>query len=374
MNLMKIFKFIILLVAIVMFYIQFRTATLKLMNPPIIDATYETKIAADDLPLITICPVAQIIEDHFQKLEYDSLEHFLWGKTNCFRGDCVVSWGGHENLSFSGALKVLYDESILSSITIVTEGVFDSRVVFLAKFGFCLEITNYGPEYLEIIQLGLLQESQNLRLIFTDKNYRSFFMPDISSHLGGKILIQSGKQTNFDIFVKKTSSCNVMDVKTENFHECISNGIETRIKKPLGCIPPWLSDENQCNGTYHDNFLEAIPDFEGEFHWPVYTLHNSQLESECKTSCNRTKYLVVEGESISDYHGYGAAYISFVQNVQMTEKVANYHMFDFIIDVGSSMGLWLGLSVFGLYDLAVTVVDFIKNGDIIKKVKSVLPK
>ena len=260
-----------------------------------------------------------------------------------------------------------------AKIFILYQKAYDSRVVFLAKFGFCLEITNYDPEYLEIQQVGNLQDLLNLRLIFTDKNYRSFFMPDISSHLGGKILIQSGKQTNFDIYVKKTSSCKVMDVKAENFHECIANGIETRIKKPLGCIPPWLSDKDQCNGSYPANFLEAIPDFVDEFHWPVYTLSNSKLESECKTSCNRTQYLAVERESISD-SPLGAAYISFVQNVQMTEKVANYHLFDFIIDVGSSMGLWLGLSVFGLYDLAANIVDFIKNGGIIKKVKSALPK
>ena len=270
-------------------------------------------------------------------------------------------------------MKVLYDERIISRIYVAPERVYDSRVVFLAKFGFCLEITNYDPEYLEIQQVGNLQDLLNLRLIFTDKNYRSLFMPDISSHLGGKILIQSGKQTNFDIYVKKTSSCKVMDVKAENFHECIANGIETRIKKPLGCIPPWLSDKDQCNGSYPANFLEAIPDFVDEFHWPVYTLYNSKLESECKTSCNRTQYLAVEGESIND-DDFGAAYISFVQKVQVIEKVANYHMFDFIIDVGSSMGLWLGLSVFGLYDLAANVVDFIKNGGIIKKVKSVLPK
>ena len=369
---MKIFRFIILLVAIVMFYIQFRTATQKLMNPPIIDATYETKIAADDLPLITICPVAQNINDDFHALQYYSLNDFLRGRI-CSGRDCVVSWGGHENLSFSEALKVLYDERIISRIYVAPERVYDSRVVFLAKFGFCLEISNLDLEYLEIYQAGRLKDLPNLRLIFTDKNYRSFFMPDISSHLGGKILIQSGKQTNFDIYVKKTSSCKVMDVKAENFHGCVENGIETRFKKLLGCIPPWLSNKDQCNGTYPTNFLEAIPDFVDEFQWPVYTLRNIKLESECKTSCNRTQYLAVERESISD-SPLGAAYISFVQKVQVIEKVANYHMFDFIIDVGSSMGLWLGLSVFGLYDLAANVVDFIKNGGIIKKVKSALPK
>ena len=118
MNLMKIFRFIILLVAIVMFYIQFRTATQKLMNPPIIDANYETKIDADDLPLITICPVNQVQSDNFKELDYGSLNDFLLGRTNCIRGHCVVSWGSHKNLSFSEALKVLYDERIISRIDV----------------------------------------------------------------------------------------------------------------------------------------------------------------------------------------------------------------------------------------------------------------
>ena len=357
-----------------MFCIQCRTATLKLMNPPIIDSTYDTKITADDLPLITICPVDQMIDGDFKILEYCSLKDFLHGRfgIHCDKPD-YISWGGHKNISFSEALKVLYDESVLSSIYVAPENVYDSRVVFLAKFGLCLEIFNYNLEYIEIFQEDISKETKNLRLIFTDKTYRSFYMPDISSHLGGEILVQSRQQINYDIYVKKTSSCKILDEKAENFPKCIETGLETRINKPLGCIPPWLSDKNQCNGTYPANFLAAIPDFLDEFLWPVYTFATSKLESECKISCNRTKYLAVKREYMKD-ELLGAAYVSFIQNVEVTERVASYSLFDFIVDVGSSMGLWLGLSVFGLYDLAKNVVDFIKNSDIFKKMNSALSK
>ena len=59
MMIMKILKIVVLLVSIIMFSIQFRKATFNLLNPPIIDSTYETNITVDDLPLITICPVNQ---------------------------------------------------------------------------------------------------------------------------------------------------------------------------------------------------------------------------------------------------------------------------------------------------------------------------
>ena len=71
-------------------------------------------------------------------------------------------------------------------------------------------------------------------------------------------------------------------------------------------------------------------------------------------------------ESIAD--------ISFNQKVTVTERVPNYDMFKYIIDVGSSLGLWLGLSVLGLHDLVVWAVQFVNNSFIIKKIKSAVTK
>ena len=42
-------------------------------------------------------------------------------------------------------------------------------------------------------------------------------------------------------------------------------------------------------------------------------------------------------------------------------QVFNYNSFQFVIDVGSSLGLWLGLSALGIYDLLIDVLIFIKK-------------
>ena len=353
-----------MIISFVMFCVQLRIATMNLMNPPLVDSTYERNLTVDELPLITICPVNQFVYSNFRKLSYTQLKEFLKGEIWPSNDNLhSVSWGGHENLTFIEVLNAIYDENVLSRISISPER-FNSKKVYVAKFGYCLEISEFDPEYIEIYT----RESKELRLMFTDKSYRSYFMPDISSHLGGKILIKPGSLNNIDVQLKKFLGCdsNHKDEKRHDFQTCIDSEINSKIGKPLGCIPPWLSENNQCNETYPANFLKRIPEFDDEYLWPPYTFANSKIEAKCKTSCKSTKYLALEREPMSD-DTWGAAFITFDQNVHVTEKIENYSLFQYIIDVGSSLGLWLGLSVLGLHDLLVMAVDFFKSKFICNK-------
>ncbi len=43
------------------------------------------------------------------------------------------------------------------------------------------------------------------------------------------------------------------------------------------------------------------------------------------------------------------------------EEVSSYDKFSLIVEIGSSLGLWLGLCVIALYDLAVDVLVKLKK-------------
>ena len=79
----------------------------------------------------------------------------------------------------------------------------------------------------------------------------------------------------------------------------------------------------------------------------VQILRNIKFEEDCRKTCRRKTYIVYDKE-IKEKHIMREAHISFHPKVLVTERVANYDMFKYIIDVGSSLGLWLGLSVLGL--------------------------
>ena len=104
----------------------------------------------------------------------------------------------------------------------------------------------------------------------------------------------------------------------------------------------------------------------------VGIMSNIRFEEECRQSCKETTYIV--NEKGAKNHYVSQASVTFNQKVLVTEKVANYDMFKYIIDVGSSLGLWLGLSILGLHDLVVMTVQFVKNTFIIKKIKSAVTK
>ena len=58
--------------------------------------------------------------------------------------------------------------------------------------------------------------------------------------------------------------------------------------------------------------------------------------------------------------------LSFNPIVQYSGKMLTYNFSSFLIDVGSSLGLWFGLSVLGLTDLSIIIFNFFKNKKFIK--------
>ena len=54
-------------------------------------------------------------------------------------------------------------------------------------------------------------------------------------------------------------------------------------------------------------------------------------------------------------------YFTFEEEVVHRQKYLAYGSYEFLIDVGSSLGLWLGLSVFGIVDLGVEMALLVKE-------------
>ena len=60
------------------------------------------------------------------------------------------------------------------------------------------------------------------------------------------------------------------------------------------------------------------------------------------------------------YTSFNFAYLDlqFDNHVVHTKEMLAYDFSNFLIDIGSSLGLWFGLSVFGLADLVVRILQF----------------
>ena len=350
-----------------MFCIQCETAIKNLLDPPQIDSTLYRDITEVDLPLITVCPTDQNNFDALSNLgyldQYGLMKGVFQDKT---------SWGGYYNLTFPQLLYQTFDPTVVSSILITNDEngrKLEADIVYIPRYGFCKEISVYDVRYeMSISTYSPMQ----IRVFVTDRNFRSFFSPDFTSHQGNPMIVEAGEVYYYDVAVDLSSSCLVDkdQVTKDDFVKGVDDEIQNEIGRTLGCIPPWMSSSNQCNGTYPFNFAEnLIPDFTRKFIDTTFYLRKTEVENRCRKYCSSLTANIQVREKLHLKYSTGI-HLTFNPRVKVTEKVFNYSPFQFIIDVGSSVGLWLGLSILGLYDLWAQAVHYFKANVSSKKLSS----
>ena len=91
------------------------------------------------------------------------------------------------------------------------------------------------------------------------------------------------------------------------------------------------------------------------FQYPKFDRRPTEAETKCKNPCKKMiNKISVISEAKTEATG-NAAFLKFrfKKTVRVKKKIVVYTWFNFIIDVGSSLGLWLGLSALGITDLTI---------------------
>ena len=140
----------------------------------------------------------------------------------------------------------------------------------------------------------------------------------------------------------------------------------------MDCIPPWLSSEHQCKTnitTYNYTKEEIKSMILKNFIAPKYDSRLIKAEETCKNPCMKmTNILSMRAnQNRSEYTDlYTGLEFRFQKTAKLERKILSYTGFNFIIDVGSSLGLWLGLSALGITDIALKAIMVAKRWSEVK--------
>lgn len=223
-----------------MFCYQLNTATLNLIDPPTVDSTYERNMTVDDMPLITICPTNQTNITRMNELGYfDLLGSILEGSTY---GNKItrVSWGEHVNLTFDELKSQVFDLDRVDNLFIY--GVKSkSTKVFIPRYGLCKETVPLNVAQ----QIGVMHYNSynfdDARVVITDKNYRSYFMPDGESHVGMPIFMNSKTMHYINVKIHERLTCMNEEkaMSQEDFRICVDDKIQHEFEQNnVSCVPP----------------------------------------------------------------------------------------------------------------------------------------
>ncbi len=355
-----------------MFFVQFYQAVLNMIDPPTLDSSFEKRITDIEPPIITICPTNQTLFSRIKQLRYSQKGEMFKGHAICKDGSCL-SWGHHLNLTFDQLVEQIFDKNLLEKINFPSKG-FKENIVVLPRFGFCKEISSYNPT--EEIRIVNRNPFTGMRIFLTDKKHRSYYSLDFASHQGSNIIDQHGKFLSLNVKVHIYSSCKIQEDSLDkgDFQTCVISKLEEDLLPIIGCVPPLMSPFNQCNVTYPNN--KNLSDQFLKTYTKINWLQHSEYEDECKLCQHMYLHVSISDEIIIEETWEfttpldSAVIINFDKTVYITEKQFNYDSFQFIIDIGSSLGLWLGLSVLGLYDILVHFIEVTIQVNTCSKCKS----
>ena len=351
-------------IALVLFVLQMTLALQKYLAQPLMSSPDTKTLSKLQKPLaVTVCKTSQLDYAHAKDLTYMGLKNVLMGKISNTR---FVSWAGpNGNMTFDETFNYLYDSSSENVYFEVENETVTTK--FLLLNGFC-KVFEGNPGKRLVINL---KDRFDLLVTITDPAAATHFrMADYLMH-GDRIQVKQDSTSKvyvgFRVKLRETiietedGSCvEYPNQNYESYADCVDDELTKKILPMLGCMVPWLSGKNHCAGL-----IESLPIHEDlrellntiiTFSWRGQGHESDTCLQPCTTLSARSIYVHTFAKNISN----DVIHLFFDETIRVERIVPAYGFGTLLVEIGSSLGLWLGLSVVGLFDaLIVTVAGFL---------------
>ena len=243
---------------------------------------------------------------------------------------------------------------------------------FTLENGFCAGNISLSDKDIEISVFNYDNTSYPLKVHLADKNISPYYMLDTNTLRGEPIKSGDKKTRHYKIsfeevhWLEEAGDCiNYGDgAQYMSYADCVAQEHAEIFKQILGCRPPWLSSPghpDNCQGQtslttkqYKDWSIKH-----GDFYVDVKKKGKGD-SGNCLKPCKglfADSKLFSEEETEED----PLVFMTFVEEVKVTQYLRSYGLFELVVDVGSSLGLWIGLSIVGLFDLLLNTGTLIRK-------------
>ena len=354
MELMQCVRVILLIVALVMFGYQVQFAVKSILDPPLMITTSGKPIYDITPPLMYLCPLGQFDIQKLKALDYDHEILLLEGIINVQRKGYYRSWGLHKNLTFEQLIRNVIKEEpeeIEFGNTIHTPKLFP-------KFGYCIEVDYNIQDPFAFRQKD--DFTKDYTILLTDKSARTYFSVDMASQLGDKIRISGTLKSIYSFFVDveiyeadpEKTNCNPDPIYS--YEQCVDEQVHADLKPRINCVLPFLSERDHCQNL-SEKYQAEIEHYGNTYLVPYMLFGETKAQKQCQKPCKQQRISVcLRDQAPSNVANSSTIVITFNPNIKVSKEEPSYNWFNFIVDVGSSLGTWVGIS-------AVTLIDFAVN-------------
>ncbi len=363
MKIQTVLKLLFKVLAFGIFIYQMQNSIRKYIARPIVQITSTAKLDEIKNPEIYICQLKQFNYSLSHEFGYDNDIAFL-------TGDLVdsdyTSWSGkNRDMTFDQLKKILhtYDDSYYkASYENTKKGInkpeeFD--IVFIAPQGFCMK--------LRTVKSGrrFTTTSRASSLFLVDPFWSDTFrlngheneIIDYGERINGLYegLDYEVKVTLHDSRINDGQTCIDYENNGSSYGKTTENILQQFMLNWFGCILPWIQNSTI---TVCDKFLknESFSQIQKDIdHFIVNG--ETRLLQQAQPPCYKMKFSTKRVDNWRR-NGETALYFNIIDEVTVITDTYSYDMFSLVVDLGSALGLWLGISAVEIFG---STLDFFGN-------------
>ena len=329
-------------------------------------------------PIIYVCQDRQLNVTKAKEFGYMTFEDFTSGFLNVSN---QFSWRGqYKNSTFRQLQDVLFEADYSSTIfkaetnavkahSMEYNGI-RTESIYFGSDGFCTKLNKVEKTmFISSIKRSLFfivdPAKDNRVKISAMDNAKGFFGPIDDTYFRYQSYRIHFSLHDSHIYEGKT--CTSYENYHSSYGECFENEMAKVLLEWYGCLPPWFPTNTSQICEQDMAIKNSSLEFKGFIQEEIYNLLNGMKQRAntvclppCLTMSAKLTKLVYSENMVE----YGSVDLE-VNDVGITvyTDVLAYDMFSLVVDLGSALGLWLGLSALSIFDSLIEFYrcNFVKN-------------
>ena len=258
----------------------------------------------------------------------------------------------------------IYIQGTMSNLTSSPINVINVRVNVLK--GLCFKalisqdlVKHYLDTYGKLKLFLDITDNEAYDILMLDPNRFNGIRFNEESYEGDKLTYDSADLNVYDIEIrseeldKRDIEADCEEYVTETYQDCIEREAKKDLVDLLGCNVPWFTsieqticrfDTPNITTKVQQNLIQYMDVMNS------YTVEMYASSKMCKKSCRSLTIIARKSNSFDvGSINHTLVYLFFNPSVKNTKYILKVNHLDLLVNVGSSLGLWLGLSLFSAF-------------------------